>query len=890
MKAITILWERGCPSSRIEVSDGDLEQLAIADGDGSVCGDGLTFNARGACRLRVTLRACHVGPGPGATIITVRTPEAPFSFFLRDVSAKHPIFLPDCGVIVTEADDERGYARIANSIRGRGLQTSRQRIESENEEDFETAAANTRPTTSPIWLGLSRDVRIFDVEFPKAQRGTIRPRLHNTRVPMPDWDDKPVHYNFALGRGVMCIHRNSRHLEEGVLPILHGTILDEDVRYDVTTFVALESNPLSAATVEGTHHLVAYSHGIGCTLTETQQKQVDDLKAGELDRDEEPVLFLKAEAVNTGLVPRYAWIQAAVPAHAIEGWSGPRWTFDRQSGFCVLESGNVFCIMRLNGLPLPQPELGILLQPGETASIEFRLPHRPFSKERAAKLARQSFDARHAECRDFWTEKLSVGARIHLPEPRIDEMLRAGILHLDLVAYGREPDGPVAACTGMYTPIGTESAPIMQFLDSMGRHDLARRALTFFLELQREDGSMMAFCDYLVETGAVLWSIGEHFRYTRDQEWVRQIAPKLLRSCDYLIAWRNRNKDEALRGRGYGMIDGQICDYPDPYRHFMLNGYACLGLRRVAEMLRAVDPAQAETLAAEADEWKRDIRESLHEAMARSPVVPLGNGTWCPTAPPWAEGRGAVSTFADDIDWYSEERWKYYNRTGAHLSVSDALVGPQYLVFQEILALDEPAAKWLYEYHNDMFLRRNVAPDQPYYSRHPWVHLKRGEVKAFLKAYYNCMAAQADRETYTFPEGIHRSVLGIERESPHKTHEEGWFLMQTRWMLYMEEGDTLHLLPGIPRKWLEDGKTIELERAATYFGAVSLRVESTRHGNQIRADVECASDRPPKCVTIRLPHPTGRRPTDVTGGTYDAQSERVRVEQFETRAEVVLHF
>src|SRR5258705_423852 len=83
-------------------------------------------------------------------------------------------------------------------------------------------------------------------------------------------------------------------------------------------------------------------------------------------------------------------------------------------------------------------------------------------------------------------------------------------------------------------------------------------------------------------------------------------------------------------------------------------------------------------------------------------------------------------------------------RTCAHFPVRDSLLGPHYLMFQEILDPDEPAAQWLHEYHTDMLMKRNVASSQPYYSRHPWIHLKRGEVKAFLKAYYNTLAAQAD--------------------------------------------------------------------------------------------------------------------------------------------------
>src|SRR5206468_12333103 len=116
---------------------------------------------------------------------------------------------------------------------------------------------------------------------------------------------------FALGRGVMCAHRNSRRLEDGVLPILHGTMVDEDVRYEITTFVVPEKTALSAGAVHVTDYLVAYSHGIGCTFTEAQKKRLDQLAPRELNLNEEPVLYLRAEAINTGSVPRYAWIKSA---------------------------------------------------------------------------------------------------------------------------------------------------------------------------------------------------------------------------------------------------------------------------------------------------------------------------------------------------------------------------------------------------------------------------------------------------------------------------------------------------------------------------------------------------------------------------------------------------
>jgi hypothetical protein len=127
-------------------------------------------------------------------------------------------------------------------------------------------------------------------------------------------------------------------------------------------------------------------------------------------------------------------------------------------------------------------------------------------------------------------------------------------LHLDLVAYGREPEGTLVPTTGVYTAIGSESSPIIQSMDSMGWHDEARRAATFFLDKQHQDGFIQNFGNYMLETGPVLWTLGEHYRYTRDDQWVKQIEPKLLKACEFMLRWRQRNMRDDLRGKGYGLM------------------------------------------------------------------------------------------------------------------------------------------------------------------------------------------------------------------------------------------------------------------------------------------------------------------------------------------------
>jgi hypothetical protein len=296
-------------------------------------------------------------------------------------------------------------------------------------------------------------------------------------------------------------------------------------------------------------------------------------------------------------------------------------------------------------------------------------------------------------------------------------------------------------------------------------------------------------------------------------------------------------------------------------------------MARVAEMLSSIDPAQSQRWSKEAEELKSDIRIALFDAMGRSPVIPLANGAWVPTAPPWVEHQGPLSLFSDGANWFTH---------GAMVS-RDSLLGPIYLIFQEVLDPNEPASTFLLNFHNDLMTTRNVAFSQPYYSRHPISHLRRGEVKPFLKAYYNTMSSLADRQTHTFWE----HYFGA---SPHKTHEEGWFLMDTRWMLYMEHGAGIDLLPGIPRAYLENGKHIELDKVATYFGPLSLRVDSSVDQGRIQARVECTGDRKPQFVELRVPHPQGLKATGVTGGTYNPETERIRIEPFNGQAEVTVRF
>ena len=189
----------------------------------------------------------------------------------------------------------------------------------------------------------------------------------------------------------------------------------------------------------------------------------------------------------------------------------------------------------------------------------------------------------------------------------------------------------------------------------------------------------------------------------------------------------------------------------------------------------------------------------------------------------------------------------------------------------------------LLKYYRDVVCQGNSLFSQPYYGKHNFIQARLGQVKPFLNTYYYTVAPHFDHATGTFWEHYFKV-------SVHKTHEEANFLMETRQMLYLEDGDTLRLLNVIPRKWLEDGEEIVLDSVLSYFGPVDLVVTSNVSEGEIRAHVSCPGNRRPSTVTIRLPHPQGKKAVQVSGGSYDPDTESVTVNDFSGMAEIILKF
>jgi hypothetical protein len=155
--------------------------------------------------------------------------------------------------------------------------------------------------------------------------------------------------------------------------------------------------------------------------------------------------------------------------------------------------------------------------------------------------------------------------------------------------------------------------------------------------------------------------------------------------------------------------------------------------------------------------------------------------------------------------------------------------------------------------------------------------LRRDDVDRALVSFYGMLAHGLTRNTFIGAEGA--SVQPLDEGGrffycPPNTSANGQWLEVLRNILVQdldtnEDGrpDTLRLAFGTPKRWLEDGKIIKVERAPTAFGPVSYIIESKLNsGGGIVAKVTMPHRNRPTKVLLRARLPDGWKATSATAG------------------------
>lgn len=792
-----------------------------------------------------------------------------FCCFLRDIQSEYPVIVEGRGAALPDGD-MRSYADVETAVRSRRLASDFEQMEAKPEASLEEVAPFCRDRKfTPTYLGCGLDVRGFflevkslrngDGELDRQKWGVVFPRCHSLAS---EWQGIPLRIEFDLGPGEHARPDVKRWLEDGCLPILHSIQKEKNVEYEVTAFAGLETKLLTPENNPGTDCAVAYAYG---ALTENRlppEERTAQMKR--LERKEEVVLRLRVRLRNVSQTPAYAFFSGAEAALPSEEYA-ERVPF--AGGMSLPDPEHCAAITLLDGMPVPEVENSVLLMPGCEKIVDMLIPNAPLPLDRAEKLMQSRFEDHYQAVRNYWQDILKRSAQLEIPEQGIHERFRAGLLHLYLAMTG-ERDGARLANVGIrYTPIGSESYPMIAMFAATGLLDEAKRSLAFFFDRQNPDGSITTYSEYQNETGPFLWTVGKVFALTQDREWLAARVEKIRKACDYLIRWRHQYMDETAKQRGfYGLAKGKVDDPNEYFHSFFLNAGSFGGLYRMSEVLQEVDPDYAAMLKAECAGYRKDILTALEAEEAKAPATPVEDGFWVQAPPPW------TGMIGDPAYHAGGGRWTYHGAVFYRTLINSDLTCGYYSVTDPrspLMTRLLRANAWPHSMDNSAFC-------QPYYLRHDYLHLMRGEVKPFLRTFYNQLAAMQDRETYTHWEHYFSVV--------HKSHEEAWFLKSILWMLYMADGNTARLGSGIPRAWMKPGQRIAVTGLLTEFGRLDMEILPEKD----RCTAHFTFDRPVEKVLLRLPDHLERRAVCCTGGEYDPVTETVAVQG--RNGEITLEF
>ncbi|MCX8170375.1 MAG: hypothetical protein N3E47_00165 [Candidatus Bathyarchaeota archaeon] len=796
------------------------------------------------------------------TIVTIRSATFSFSFSMKDLERERAILIKDYDVLISKSSENLNLKTYSSMLSEKGLATIYDMIDKMPEQSLERAWKEmpTKKRSIHFILGCKGRRQKIGVDT----RGTVFiPKLWNIRVKgkCSDrflWDGGTIAYGF----GFPDKEPEERYLEGEYLPIVHAKWVEDGIVFEQEAFATLLlKNPL------------------------------DDLKGEEMiDGDDPVVCMMKITLFSQSLSPKNICLKLS--SLCKENWRDAKGVEEQLK----CENGLIYALYQSHPIKRLRYVLDVggrgeikdsdgsliyalNLNPGEKHTVYVKIPAiTPLENFEVERLKSLDFELEKKRVIQYWKSLLSQGMLINVPEKWLNNFYKAFLSHVH-ITDDKEPGSERYMCrvsSFNYGVFANESAMVISELDRRGLYDEAERRLDVFIRYQGTAvmagkystakgvffGAGGYECgDYGQHHGWVLWAFAEHYKHTRDEEWLKKVAPNLVEACNWIIEERKATM-RTINGKKvveYGFLPpGSLEDVKEFWHWISTNAHAYRGLKSVAEVLSEINHPEAERLIREAEAYREDLLAGITEAMVRSPVVKLRDGTWVPHIPSRVDRRGR------DIGW-----------------IRETLEGAMHLILCGLIDPHSKTAEWIMkDYEDNLYISEEYgysvpSPDfdrywfsrggfsmQPNLYGFQIPYLLRGKNKHFLRAFFNAFAVAFYPDVYMLTE--HPLPTMADWAGDHfKTSDESIACYCLRLMLIHEKGSTLTLMPAVPSKWLENGKHIYVENASTYFGTLSFTVESRVAEGFIKVYLKPPTRNPPKYIEIYVKHPSGLKIRDV---------------------------
>jgi hypothetical protein len=511
---------------------------------------------------------------------------------------------------------------------------------------------------------------------------------------------------------------------------------------------------------------------------------------------------------------------------------------------------------------------------GANESNQFivKLPSPVVPPEDSGKLLGLEYAKARSETLNFWSNYISRGAQFRVPEKAVNDLFRASLWHalrLPRRHGGREENVRIDLSYSNFaygqdgTPWPVNQAVYVDYMlyDLRGYHDISvEELLAIYRNNQEANGHVGGYANWVVYTPGMIYAVAKNYLLSGDREALDKLLPQTLKALDWCLV---EIKDGP--GSSTSLIHGPLNDGTGEGAWAFNQAYVYAALNLFGQVLQEIDNPRAQDCLTAARNLKQTIAKSFGAAAVRSPLVQLRDHTWIPYVPCEASKSGRLLE-----QWYP----------------TDVDTGAVHLLRLKALPADGLLAECLLNDHEDnLYLHGWGMANEPVYNQQATAYLLRDDPRAVIRAFYSYMACAFSHSVFEPVE--HRWAWG-QYFGPPST-DGAWFELYRNMLIREMDDDTLLLLQATPRKWLQDGKTIEIERAPTYYGTLSMKIESRAASNKILAQVDMPDRKYPSELLVRLRHPMSKPIKSVTVNgqdwtDFDVQKEWVRIDKPNQRA------
>lgn len=473
------------------------------------------------------------------------------------------------------------------------------------------------------------------------------------------------------------------------------------------------------------------------------------------------------------------------------------------------------------------------------------------------KLDAAAYNAQRSKCVQVWDSLLSDGMQVEIPEPVVNNAWRALLIGMyELVSGDQMRYSAGNQYAGLYI---SEGGDAIRALGIWGHEEDMRRMLNPLMDYQR-DGL------WYNQAGKKLYFMSHYYQLTRDESWFKENRERWMLQVNRLV-------NDREPGNGLLPKERYCGDIPTPVYSLNVNANGYGSLRDFAAVLEELGEHE---IAEKCSKAAGELRAATLDAVAKSeftnvspvflpnalfgeekpydPLTSVRLGGYWDLMAPYILGSG-LFTGTQREDWMLQ----YLQRKGG--------------LCMGMVRTHPSSSFWMVKQNQDDL----------YTLRYTLLLMRRDEVDRALVSFYGKLAQGLTRDTFIGAEGtcsLPVDEYGRQMYLPPNSASNAYWLWMLRYVLVQDwdldndgNPDTLRLMFATPKRWLEHGKSIKIERAPTAFGEVSVAMYSHLKSGSIVAEVT-APPRTPDKMLLRARVPDGWKVLSAIAGAKSLPVDR----------------